>query len=183
MRATCIFFLLFCGAVGAAELRNVEVGRDAGRYFLTSEVWFDTDIESIYAVFLDYDVRSRFTSFIVESRNLEPDAIGRRRFYIRNHGCVWFFCQSFERSGHIELEYLMVIRSIADPELSDFHSSLESWRFRAEGTGTLVAYDYEFKPKFWIPPVIGPYMIQEKLRNNSVRAIDRIEAIAQAWQE
>ena len=183
MKTVCICLLLFCGAAGAAELRTVVMERNDGRYILTSEVWFDTDIESIYAVFLDYDIRSRFSSFIVESRNLEPTANEQRRFYIRNHGCVWFYCQSFVRSGHVEHEPLVFIRSTADPAISDFHASLESWRFQPEGTGTLVAYDFEFEPKFWIPPLIGPYMLEKKLRNDSVRAIDRIEAIAQAWQK
>ncbi len=183
MKTACICFLLLCGAAGAAELRTVEVDRTAGRYVLTSEVWFDTDIESIYAVFLDYDVRSRFSGFIVESRNLEPTAAGQRRFYIRNHGCVWFYCQSFVRSGHVEHEPLVFIRSTANPAISDFYASLESWRFQPEGTGTLVAYDFTFEPKFWIPPLIGPYMLQQKLRKDSVDAIDRIEAIAQARQQ
>jgi hypothetical protein len=183
MKTACICLLLLCGAAGAAELRTVDVDRTAGRYILTSEVWFDTDIESIYAVFLDYDIRSRFSGFIVESRNLEPTAGGQRRFYIRNHGCVWFYCQSFVRSWLVEQEPLVFIRSTADPASSDFHTSLESWRFQAEGSGTLVAYDFEFEPKFWIPPLIGPYMLQQKLRKDSVGAINRIEAIAQARQQ
>ena len=64
-----------------------------------------------------------------------------------------------------------------------FHTSLESWRFEPEGSGTLVAYDFEFEPKFWIPPLIGSYMLQRKLRDDSVRAINRIEAIAQERQQ
>jgi len=36
------------------------------------------------------------------------------------------------------------------------------------------------KPKFWIPPGIGPYLIKRKLRNSGSDAIDRIELIAQA---
>ena len=86
------------------------------------------------------------------------------------------------RSGLVEHEPLVFIRSTADPASSDFHTSLESWRFQSEGTGTLVAYDFEFEPKFWIPPLIGPYMLAEKLRKDSVRAINRIEAIAQTRQ-
>jgi len=53
MKSACIVLVLFCGAAGAAELRNVEVDRVAGRYILTSKVWFDADIESLYGVFLD----------------------------------------------------------------------------------------------------------------------------------
>jgi len=177
-----ILLALFCSSVGAAELRSVEVDRVDGRYKLTSQVWFDADIDAIFAVFLDYDLASQFSSFIAEARNLEPDANGQRRFYIRNQGCVWFFCSSFERTGHIEHKARVFIRSTAEPELSDFSFSQEEWRFQPEGRGTLVAYDFEFEPKFWIPPVIGPYMLQRKLERDSAGAIHRMEALALGLQ-
>jgi hypothetical protein len=178
-----ILLLLLCSSLGAAELRSVEVDRVDGRYKLTSQVWFDTDIDSIFAVFLDYDLASQFSSFIAEARNLEPGENGQRRFYIRNEGCVWFFCSSFERTGHIEHEARVFIRSTAEPELSDFSFSEEEWRFQPEGRGTLVAYDFEFEPKFWIPPVIGPYMLQRKLERDSAGAIHRMEALALGLQQ
>jgi Polyketide cyclase / dehydrase and lipid transport len=171
--------LLLAAGLHAAELRSVEVSRVDDRYRLTSEVWFDTDIDAIFAVFLDYDLAARFTSFIVEARNLEPGENGQRRFYIRNHGCVWFFCRAFERTGHVEHKQRSFIRSTAEPELSDFVFSLEEWRFQPEGRGTLVAYDFEFETKFWIPPLIGPFVLQRKLERDSADAIHRIEAIAQ----
>lgn len=177
-----MFLLLLCGSAGAAELRSVEVDRVDGRYKLTSLVWFDTDVDSIYRVFLDYDLASRFSSFIVEARNLDPSASGQRRFYIRNRGCIWFYCRSFERIGNVEHEPLTFIRSTAEPEESDFHFSQEEWRFQPEGSGTLVAFDFEFEPKFWIPPLIGPYAMQRKLATDSAGSIDRIEAIAQELQ-
>jgi hypothetical protein len=179
MRSAFLYLLLLCATADAVELRNVEVDRAGGRYFMSSEVWFDADLESLYAVFLDYDLSSKFSSFIVESRNLAPDASGRRRFYIRNEGCVLFFCKSFERTGYVEHEQFVFIESIADAELSDFYASLESWTFAAAGAGTVVVYTFEFEPKFWIPPLIGPYVLQSKLKNDSIRALHRIEALAQ----
>jgi len=178
MRRACICLLLLCAHADAAELRSVEVDRVDGRYKLVSQVWFDTDVASIYGVFLDYDVASRFSSFIVAARNLDPDDSGQRRFYIRNQGCVWFFCRSFERTGHVEYEPFTYIRSTADPHESDFFFSREEWRFEPQGEGTLVAYEFEFDPKFWIPPLIGPYVLQRKLKRDSAGAIGRIEAIA-----
>jgi hypothetical protein len=182
MWRACLLLILISSVAGAAELRSIEVNRVDRHYVLTSEVWFDTDIQSIYAVFLNYDLTSRFSSFIVESRNLGPNDAGQPRFYIRNHGCVWFFCSSFERSGYVEHEPFVFIRSIADAEISDFHSSLESWRFQSDGGGTLVFYEFDFEPKFWIPPLVGSYMLRHKLQNDSARALDRIEAIAQGRQ-
>ena len=182
MRRFLLCLLLLCGGADAVELREVEVDRKDGRYFMASKIWFDADLESLYAVFLDYDLSSKFSSFIVESRNLEPAENGQRRFYIRNEGCVWFFCKSFERTGDVEHEPYTLIRSTADAELSDFHASLESWTFEAEGEGTVVEYHFEFEPKFWIPPLIGPYVLQRKLENDSVRALRRIEVLAQDRQ-
>jgi hypothetical protein len=66
--------------------------------------------------------------------------------------------------------------------VSDFHASLESWTFEPEGAGTVVVYTFEFEPKFWIPPLIGPYVLQNKLKKDSVRALRRIEALAQERQ-
>jgi hypothetical protein len=110
---------------------------------------------------------------------MEADESGRPQFYIRNKGCVLFFCQSFERQGYIESRPLSEVRAFANPDTSDFHFSNESWRFVPQGGGTLVTYDLEMKPKFWVPPGIGPFFIKRKLRNNGGDAVDRIEKIAQ----
>ncbi len=163
-------------------MRSIEVELVDDRYVMHSEVWFAVGIEPLYAVFLDWNISAQFSSAIVESREIEPDASGRRQFYTRNRGCVWFFCKSFERSGYVEDEPFAFIRATANPDVSDFHLSRETWRFRTDGTGTIVTYDLEFEPKFWIPPVIGPYVIKRKLRRDGGGAIDRIEAIAQEWQ-
>ena len=166
-------------AAGAAEMRSVEVDRIDGRYVMRSEVHFAASVEAVYAVFADYDLSTRFSGAIVESRNIDAEAGGQPGFYVRNRGCVLFFCKSFERYGYIELEPYKVIRARIDPERSDFHLSNESWHFEAEGDGTVVTYDLEFEPKFWVPPVIGPYVIKRKLQSKGGDAVERIESIAQ----
>ncbi len=67
----------------------------------------------------------------------------------------------------------------ANPEISDFKLSKETWTFVAENGGTVVTYRLLMEPDFWVPPGIGPYLIKRKFRNNGGDAIDRIEAIAQ----
>jgi len=42
-------------------------------------------------------------------------------------------------------------------------------------------YDLEMKPKFFIPPLIGPAIMKSKLKSGGGAAIDRIEAVAQEW--
>jgi len=182
-RSFFLLLLLLTGiSAGAAEMRSIAVDRVEGVYVMESEVHFAADIKDVYAVFADYDLSTQFSGAITEARNIDPDEDSPPGFYIRNHGCVLFFCKSFERYGYVEREPFKVIRASIDPERSDFHLSNESWQFRRDGAGTVVTYNLEFRPKFWVPPVIGPYVIKRKLRNDGGNAVDRIEALAQARQ-
>lgn len=178
VRGAALLFACAAVAAGAAEMRSVEVDRLDDRYVMRSEVRFAASVEAVYSVFANYDLSTQFSGAIVESRNIDPDEGGQPGFYIRNRGCVLFFCTSFERYGYVEREPYKIIRARIDPERSDFHLSNESWRFERDGAGTVVTYNLEFEPKFWVPPVIGPYVIKRKLRNDGGDAVDRIEAIA-----
>ncbi len=163
----------------AAELRSITVEHAQGVYTMRSEVWFDAGIEPVYEVFSRWDYSSEFSSAVVDARDIEPDGLGRPQFYVRNRGCVLFFCKSFERRGYVESHPTEELKAFTDPETSDFHISDEVWTFVEGDGGTIVTYDLRMKPKFWIPPGIGPYMLKRKLKKDGGRAIDRIEAIAQ----
>ncbi len=172
--------LLWIGSIGVtAELRDIEVARDEDRYRLVSEAWFAASPEDMYRVLSDYDLFEQFTSAFVEARNIEPDEQGRPRFFARMEGCVLLFCKSFVRRGHLELEPPSEIVAVVDPAVSDFKHSHERWRLVRDGDGTLLVYTFEMEPGFWVPPVIGPYVIMRTLRDEGRDAIDRIEALAQ----
>ena len=162
-----------------ADIRTVTVDRDGKHYRMRSEVFFDVDRETLYNVFRNWDLSTEFSSWIVEARNLEPDENGVAGFYIKNHGCLAFICKTLVRQGYVEDEPYTFIRASADAELSDFAVSDETWHFETEGDGTVVVYELEMSPKFWVPPVIGPWVIKRKLKNDGGEALDRIEAIAQ----
>ena len=172
--------LMSAASVCAAELRFVEVDRDsdANLYTLKSITWFDAAPGSLYDVLTDYDLFHRFTSAIVESRNTAPDEDGRPGYFTRMEGCVLMWCNSFVRIGHLALKPEREIVANADPDKSDFKRSRERWQLIPEGEGTLLVYEFEMVPDFWVPPVIGPYYIKRALKSGGERAIGRIEALA-----
>jgi hypothetical protein len=171
---------LLATATGAADLRFIEVDRDTERneYRLKSISWFDADATALYEVLTDYDQFLKFSSAIVESRNLAPDTEGRPEYFTRMEGCVLMFCKSFIRIGHLELEPKHWIEAYTDPERSDFLRAWERWELQPEDGGTLLIYEFEMIPAFWVPPVIGPYYMKRALRSGGARAVDRIEALA-----
>jgi len=180
----CRMFLavvtLLASAGHAAELISVDVDYEKGVYTMRSEVLFDASVEQVFEVFRRWDYSAEFSSVIIESRDVAEDDLGRPQFYVKNRVCVLFFCKTFERHGYVELEQDVLLRAFTLPDVSDFHKSDESWDFTSKVDGTVVAYHLEMQPKFWIPPGVGPYFIKRKLRKDGGRAIDRIEAIAQA---
>ncbi len=152
--------------------------RSDDEYRLKSIVWFEADPDSLYGVLTDYELFSRFTSAIVESRNLDYDEEGRPQYFTRMEGCVLLFCKSFVRIGYLALSPMTEIVANADPEQSDFKRSRERWRLIEEGDGTLLVYEFEMVPDFWVPPVIGPFYIKRALKSGGERSVDRIEALA-----
>ena len=171
--------LLYCTAgASAAELQDVTVELEDGRYTLRSETHFDVDQESLFAVLTNFDLFEKFTSAIVESYNQEPDDQGRAQFYARMEGCVLFWCKSMIRDGYVIAEPLDEIVAVSDPEKSDFNYSHERWELSTLGDQTVMIYEFEMEPKFWVPPIVGPYYIKRALRSGGGDAINRIEALA-----
>lgn len=164
--------------VDGAELRSVEVWTEDGRYHLISESLIRADQDDLYEVLTDYEQFKRFTSAIVASYNVEPEMDGRPRFYTRMRGCVLIYCQTFVRRGYLLLTPKIDIIAISEPEKSDFEFSRERWQLSTEGDDTVMIYQFEMEPSFWIPPFVGPFYLKRALKSGSVTAVNRIEALA-----
>jgi hypothetical protein len=162
---------------------SIEVDYVDGRYSMESVIWFDAGVDETYEVFSDYDLSTEFSSAIVEARNLEPDAQGRPGFYIRNKGCILFFCKSVVRQGYVESQDDRLLQAFTDASLSDFRFCEESWEFAEENGGTRVRYKLLMEPDFWVPPAVGPYLVKRKLRSDGGKALSRIETIAQEYSQ
>lgn len=171
--------LLFASAVAdPADLREIAVDYENDRYTLRSEVWFAAEQRDLYRVLTDFDHYERISSAFVEAYNVAPDEQGRPRFYTRMEGCMLLFCRSLVRYGYLLLEPKREIVAVSQPEKSDFRYCKERWRFEQDGEGTLLYYDFEMEPDFWVPPVIGPWIIKRTLKVDGMDAIGRIEALA-----
>ena len=162
----------------AAELTDIEVAHEDGRYRLESTTIFDATQAQLYVVLTDYDQFEKFSSSFVEAENREADEQGRPQVYTRMEGCVLLFCKSYLRVGYLELKPEYDIIAIVDPEQSNFKYSRERWQLIPEGERTKLVYEFEMEPAFWVPPLVGPYVIKKALRSGGKNAVNRIEALA-----
>lgn len=165
-------------SVFAADLQSVKVSHKDGRYYMSSVTFFQAPRAGVFDVLTDYEHFGRLSSVYREYKYLSPTDDGVPRVYTRVEGCILFFCQSMERTERLIAEGLDALVAIVEPEASDFSFSEARWTFTESGEGTLVAYEMSMQPSFWVPPLIGPYMIKRKLRSGGLDAIERIEALA-----
>ena len=170
--------LAAAGAAAAAEIREVTVEHRDGRYYMYSETWFDAPRRGVFDVLTDYDRFHRISSVYDETRFEAPAEDGTPRVYTRVVGCVLFFCRSMSRTERLETDGAGFIRATTEAGASDFRYAVATWQLSDEGEGTRVIYSIEMVPAFWVPPVIGPYVMKRKLIKGGRDAVERIEALA-----
>jgi len=175
--------LFFWSSSRGADLLEIEVEREENVYNMNSVSWLDVNPELLYEILANHDLFTKFTSAVVESRNVEADEEGRPQFFSRFEGCVVLFCKSFVRNGYLELQPHSELIAIVHPENSDFKHSRERWTLQPEKGGTRMTYEFEMIPDFWVPPVIGPFYIKRALKRGGEKAVDRIEALAKKMEQ
>jgi len=165
--------------VRAATLDSVIVTYDAGRYELDADAFLAAPREAVFVILTDYDRFGRISSVYKDYGFMDPDSDGTPVVYTRMEGCVLIFCRSLMRVERLESDAPGFIRTITLPEQSDFKHSVSEWQLTPEADGTRVAYHLEMVPDFWVPPIIGPWILQRKLKSGGEHAVERIERLAQ----
>ncbi|WP_405225941.1 SRPBCC family protein [Lentisalinibacter sediminis] len=161
-----------------ADLLDVSVEKEGERYTMASRTYFEAPPEAVFRVLSDYDRFERISSIFEDVRFIAPASDGTPRAFTLMKGCVLFFCKTIERIEELHFTPHSRIVAEVEPEHSDFAYGRTEWQFIPSGSGTEVHYRMEMEPGFWVPPLIGPYMMKRSFRSDAVEALNRIEALA-----
>jgi len=173
--STALCLLLSWQTGLCVELIEVTVDIEGGRYRVFGQSRIDAPPEFVYATLIDYDNFHKLAVGIAETKFLPPDESGNLLAYTRFESCVLVFCKTIEKFEHIEGTPSDSIHVQAIPKLSDFTFNESSWRIEHVGDETLLTYEAEFEPDFWIPPLIGPWAVRRKLIQTAELIGTRIE--------
>ena len=64
------------------------------------------------------------------------------------------------------------------PEHSDLEFGYARWRLTAEAGRTRVHISFSLRPAFWVPPVVGPLLINQALASEALALVRGIERVA-----
>ena len=127
----------------------------------------------------DHDHLFLLNDIVLESTLLtRPDAPVKKRRVVM-HICILFFCrnmklvESLQEIGGNELIATVV------PAESDFRSGKTEWRIMPAGAAqSRLQLHSTFQPGFWVPPVIGPWLIRKKMEQEISVMMQRLEQYA-----
>jgi hypothetical protein len=173
-------WILLLLAPGAASERveRLEVGHEGGTYSVQFRVALQAPASAVYRVLTDFDAIHELTPGIQSSKSVGRTEAGRQRVRNTLEGCVLSFCRRMVQQWVVREPGGGRILTRIEPDPSDFSSGWALWRVRSAGNGTMLYYRAELTPSFWVPPLVGPWLIEKNMSDNLRTLAARVEARA-----
>jgi hypothetical protein len=187
LRAWAVLALL-CLATAqayAAQVFGVQVTRDGARFLIQMHLVIDAPAPAVFLALRDYAAMPRYNSDLRAVR-VEPTAEPNRvQLFAIIDTCVLFFCKA------IHQEQVMTATSNASGGILQAELVSRGGDFKGQGRWTVkpcrsdrspscVDVGIELVPVFWMPPVIGPWLIRRKMSEEAQRSAAGLEQLAQA---
>lgn len=147
----------------AGEILSSRVDHDGERYTLSITARIDAPLAVVYRSITDFDNLAAINPAIEESRLLATPQPDTRRVRSVIRVCILVFCKRVVQVQDVTLLAGYGIEAVIVPEYSDFRSGRARWQLTASDAATVLEFSNRFVPDFWVPPVIGPWLIKRKL--------------------
>lgn len=179
MRAAGLLVWLLCSASAAGgTIHNAAVTYQSGSFIVEVDALLDVAESRVRAVLTDYKHLEQLNPAVERSEILETHGPGEYRLRTVTQTCLWFYCKHLTRVQDVVEAHDGSITAIVIPELSDFSYGTMRLNLWQEVAGTRILMRSEVAPDFWIPPLLGPWLIKRELRAEAVQTVHNLERIA-----
>jgi ribosome-associated toxin RatA of RatAB toxin-antitoxin module len=173
LHALPIAFLAGLVATGAAAQEiTVRVERRGEAVVVDVEAHVSGAPKEVWEVFTDYENMARFISNLTTSKVLSR---GEHTLEVMQAGRtkVGFLSFGFEAVRAVELLPMREIRSSLVS--GDFKAYASTTSLLPTGSGTQIRHHGEYVPKKWLPPLIGPAVIEHETKKQYMEFAAEIE--------
>lgn len=167
-------------AATAATVQSLSVHHHGHRYAVDLHMRLDAPMSAVYSVLTDYSQLQRVNPAIKYTHILPTSAGTPTEVKTRVHLCVAFYCRDLVQVQKMYATPPNRLRAVIVPFLSDFKAGSAYWHLSRDSGNTQLHFHASMTPDFWVPPVIGPWLIQRVLRAQAVRTGQGIEKAAKA---
>ncbi len=189
-RSFATVLLVSAAAVGlnsqparAAEVEWLDVSKRDHSYWISFDALVDAPAQKVYGLLSDYAHLDNLSSVIVAIRvEPIPQGAGQRvRSILRS--CFLVFCKQIVEVEDVTEANEQTIAAEIVPGEGDFESGHSRWRIQALGARTRLHYEATRTPSFWIPPLLGPWMIKATMRKHLETSVARLERVVSQGAE
>jgi len=163
----------------AITVRSLQSTYSAPSYRVSLVALVDAPPQDVEAVLVDYRNYRSLDPRIRTSEVLSPVSADEAVVRTRIRFCAAFFCRTIERVENV-LHRPGELLATVIPERSQLRSGVTRMAWQAEGSGTLVTYEAEFVPDFWVPDIIARRYATRALRDSTEELFTNIEREAHA---
>ncbi len=162
----------------AGQIVKSEVTHEEGVYHIVLDVWIEAPEPMVRELVTAYDYLGQVNPAVQESEIIHTFSPVHHRVRSVIRFCFAFFCKRMQQVQDVEqLKNGDIVATIL-PEGSDFRAGLARWRLYREREGTRMQVTARLEPDFWVPPVIGPWLIAYKLRGETLESAENLERLA-----
>lgn len=181
-QAACLVMGGCCTAALAYEVQHVKVARDGEHYKLNMQVLLDADAEAAFRTMQDVNNLPQINPSVIKVLPLHTASSGED-VYTQVHLCIAFVCRTLaqvQNMTHSSSEAGYLLQAIVDPERSNLKSGRARWHFSDCGEQqTCLAFEAELVPDFWVPPLLGPWLIQRSMKQEALVSSAGLERLTQ----
>jgi hypothetical protein len=162
----------------AAQIDAITVTHRDDGFKIVFDAVVDAPAQQVYGVLADYARLGKLSPVITAiSVDAAPTGRGERvRSVIK--ACVWFFCRQIVQVEDVTEPDANTIVAHIVPGAGDFESGSCFWRVTNEGPRTRLHYEATRVAAFWVPPLIGPWVIRRTVREQLETSIVVLERLA-----
>jgi hypothetical protein len=163
----------------AGKVYMASANHQSGVYLVEVDALVNVPEPRVRELLTDYNDLGKINPAIEVSEIIKTREPGDYRVRTVTEACVWFYCKRIHQVQDVIEASDGSVTAIVIPELSDFRSGYARLNLWQEPGGTRVLIRSEVEPDFWIPPLIGPWLIKRKLRSEALETVHNLEQVAQ----
>ncbi|WP_297363761.1 SRPBCC family protein [Acidiferrobacter sp.] len=147
----------------AGQPMRIGVSAQGDRFHMSLDLMLRAPLRRVWHVITDYTDIERLNPAVKRAAVIRRNGLTLLRMHITS--CVLFICFPVTQTEAMTTRGRRSVRGIIIPQLSSFRSGYSQWRLQAVTGGTEARFSATLTPSFFIPPLIGPWMIRRKLRD------------------
>ena len=181
MREVAVLLVLLCAlsSISAGEIESAEVTHHEGVYTLDLSVVLSSGFKPVYEILVDHERLHRISEVLVETNLITTPGSPSKHRRLVTETCILFFCFAAVMVEDVRITEDRISTRII-PLLSDYRSGKTIWQVSPVGpNNSRIKLHVELEPAFWIPPLIGPYVMKKKMESEARKTIHNIETLAQ----